>query len=530
MGEESFTVLELISQSPTTSVYKAHQNALGRTVLLKILHKHLLRDKELVARFSREAKACAMLHSENIVQVYDLTEIDGSLAIVMEYIEGHTLDDMLSTGIEGSEEFLRKVATSVLMALSYAHEHGVTHRDIKPSNILISEDGVVKVTDFGLASVSDTPSLTIEGSLIGTPAYMSPEQARGEVVDFRTDLFSLGVTLVEIVSGEKIFAGRSYTECIGKIQNFTLDRIDELANKCSPEFFEFLKKLLAPGRGDRYESARKALDDLGSNTHVLSTSMKATVRKGRKTPFLLAIGGAGLILIVALLIFSVLQKPIERTGLDSLGTTSSVQRTTSPDQIAMKSGKTGGAVSKSVNESQKGVMDSTPGSSAKEASSPMPLSGTRLTAAPVLNADSGFIAVSSTPWAHVYIDSEFAGTTPIGGSIEVPVGIHTVMFSNPVFAPIIRQVKVKPHRLSSVDGNFYRNSGYLFVNVIPWGKVYVDDQFRQTTPSDSPIVVSAGTRRLRIDNPHYSSIAKTLAVKRGDTLKLHFDFTKDEPK
>ncbi len=189
MAEDSFTVLELISQSPTTSVYKAHQNVLYRTVLLKVLHKHLLKDKELVARFSREAKACAILHSENIVQVYDLTEVDGAPAIVMEFVEGQSLDDALLDHNTRSEEMLLRVAVSVLNALGYAHERGVIHRDIKPGNILISNTGSIKVTDFGLAVLSGSPSLTIDGTLIGTPAYMSPEQSRGEPVDLRTDLF-----------------------------------------------------------------------------------------------------------------------------------------------------------------------------------------------------------------------------------------------------------------------------------------------------------------------------------------------------
>ncbi len=266
MSKDNFSILEKINESSTTTVFKAHQNVLDRTVLLKVLHKHLLRDKNLVARFTREARACAVLHSENIVQVYDLTEIDGAPTIVMEYVEGKSLEEMLLNHIY-PEEFVIKIASSVLNALSYAHERGIVHRDIKPGNILVSENGMVKVTDFGLAAVSDAPSLTMEGSLIGTPAYMSPEQARGEPVDGRTDLFSLGVTLIEILTGEKILLGKSYAECINNIQSFRQKSLDKFSDKCSPHILEFLKRLLAPDKEARFSSAEQALDFLSPGSH-----------------------------------------------------------------------------------------------------------------------------------------------------------------------------------------------------------------------------------------------------------------------
>lgn len=126
MSQDNFAILEKISESSTTTVYKAYQRVLDRTVLLKVLHKHLLRDKNLVARFTREARACAVLRSENIVQVYDLTEVDGAPMIVMEYVEGKSLEEMLLDRIY-PEEFVIKIPGSVLNALSYAHEKGIVH-------------------------------------------------------------------------------------------------------------------------------------------------------------------------------------------------------------------------------------------------------------------------------------------------------------------------------------------------------------------------------------------------------------------
>ncbi len=525
MTQDSFTILELISQSPTTSVYKAHQNVLGRTILLKVLHKHLLRDKELVARFSREAKACAILKSENIVQVYDLTEVDGAPAIVMEYVEGKSLEDLLEDPSVRSEALLRKVASSVLKALSYAHDRGVTHRDIKPGNILVSEDGTVKVTDFGLAAVTDAPSLTMEGSLIGTPAYMSPEQARGEPVDQRTDLFSLGVTLVEVLTGDKILVGRSYAECLNKIQTFSLASIGYLAPQCSPHVFEFMKKMLAPDKHDRFAFASEALAFLESVPFVEKQETPTNGGSARKRASRLLAGAVGAVLLVVVGLSFVFRHPALKTGgaatdstlVSKSHPTEEIKSSLPPEQQDLKRGEPGRektAAAKLPDTSPVQQRDSTgPGAA-----------GDKTLAVASAESDSGYISVQCTPWAKIFIDNEYAGTTPISGSIKMPAGEHTVTFNNPNFAPIVRQVTVQPKLLASVSANFLESSGYVIVSVEPWGNVYVDDQFRETTPSVQPIVVSAGTRKIRIHNPNFQDIVKTVTVNPGDTLRLNFSF------
>lgn len=524
MSQDNFTILEQISESPTTSVYKAHQNVLGRIILLKVLHKHLLRDKELVARFSREAKACAILKSENIVQVYDLTTVDGAPAIVMEYVEGKSLEDVLEDKNVRSEELLSKVAVSVLKALSYAHDRGVTHRDIKPGNILVSDDGTIKVTDFGLAAVSDSPSLTMEGSLIGTPAYMSPEQARGEAVDHRTDLFSLGVTLVEVLTGDKILAGRSYAECISKIQSFSLDSINYLAPLCSPHTFEFLKHMVAPDKHDRFASANEALQFLGEPAGVegITPEFRATGRR-KKTKLLFA-GAIVALLILVVGLSSVLRHPalkVANVSPDSTVATNvnvpSGKKIEPPPEERTKS------VGKIGNNTREIAMRDTTAKLAGDTTLSAKIDNRQTTVA-VARLDSGLISIRCRPWAKIYIDNEYAGTTPIAGSIPVPIGTHTVTFSNPDFAPIVKQVNVRKNLLAAVDANFLEYSGYLIVSVRPWGKIYVDDQYRETTPWADPIIVSAGTRKIRIQNPNFPDIVKTVTVDPGDTLRLDFNF------
>jgi len=516
MSQDSFAILEKISESPTTAVYKAHQNVLGRTVLLKVLHKHLLRDKNLVSRFTREAKACAILRSENIVQVYDLTEVDGAPAIVMEYVEGKSLEDMILNGVQ-SEELLVKVAASVLNALSYAHERGVVHRDIKPGNILVSEDGIVKVTDFGLAAVTDAPSLTMEGSLIGTPAYMSPEQARGEVVDSRTDLFSLGVTLVEVLTGERILLGKSYAECITRIQSFELPSLDQFASKCSPNIFEFLKRLLAPQKEARFSSADEALNFLSS--FAGEDKARKRIRKyfAKNKRVKVAIGSSVLILILAVVLLFTLRSS---DGSDSKIAVVDTLHRGSIERATQPTGEKSGKDLALVQDKQLQANARKDPAKPQNLVSITPAKKT----APLSSVDSGYVSITCNPWARVYIDDEYAGTTPISGSVKIPSGRHTVMFNNPNFAPIVKQINVQPKFLTSVSADFLENSGWIYVSVNPWGDVYVDDQLRETTPSNLPIVVSAGTRRLRIHNPAFPDIVRNLMVNAGDTMHVNFSF------
>ncbi|MCL5268317.1 MAG: protein kinase [Bacteroidetes bacterium] len=535
MAEDSFTVLELISQSPTTSVYKAHQNVLDRTVLLKVLHKHLFKDKELVARFSREAKACAILHSENIVQVYDLTEVEGAPAIVMEYVEGKSLDEALLDQNIRSEQMLMRVAVSVLNALAYAHERGVIHRDIKPGNILVSAAGIIKVTDFGLASLSGSPSLTIDGTLIGTPAYMSPEQSRGETVDNRTDLFSLGVTLVEIITGERILAGRSYAECINKIQAFDPDSLDAL--NVSPHVLAFLKRLLAPDKNERFASANEVLQFLSPEAATgiadggagqRQSSGKGSGAESKRKKLLAA--GIAIVFVLVLGLSFLFRHPAQvvegnRPGLVAADTASGqvADRGSSPVRTSTAAGA---AKESSVRKNE--IAGGSPSGVKQVPTFNSETKDKVGSVSPLVAADSGYISIACTPWAKIFIDNEYAGMTPIFGSIKVPAGTHTVTFNNPDFVPIVKEVRVRSRVLANVDADFLGDAGYIFVHVDPWGHVYVDDQLRETTPSTKPIIVSAGTRHLRIENPAFHDILRDLNVKPGDTLRLNFSFLKGD--
>ncbi|MCU0587773.1 MAG: protein kinase [Syntrophobacteraceae bacterium] len=205
-----YEIVKELGRGSMGVVYQAHDPRIDRAVALKVLRPDRVDSEALVRRFVKEAKAAGRLSHPSIVVVYDIGEDHGTVYISMEYLEGRPLNDVLKGRRLTIEQALR-IAIQVCDALDYAHRKGIVHRDIKPSNIILQPDGSVKITDFGIARIEDPHATqqTQAGEILGTPAYMSPEQVLGQSVDGRSDLFSLGVILYELTVGRRPFSGES---------------------------------------------------------------------------------------------------------------------------------------------------------------------------------------------------------------------------------------------------------------------------------------------------------------------------------
>src|SRR5215813_453281 len=235
-------------------VYKAKDPTIGRTVALKTmrLDTHGLDSGELLRRFQNEARAAGLLNHPNIVTIYDAGEQDGMFYIAMEFIEGVTLHKILMERKTLRPMEIVDLARQVCAGLDHAHAHGVIHRDIKPANIMVEPDGTAKIMDFGIAKSGG--GLTSTGQVLGTPNYMAPEQVRGHQLDGRSDLFSFGVMMYEMVTGEKPFQGNNVTTIIYKIIHEDPVPPRELDVSVHPGLSSIVMKTLAKRADDRYQT------------------------------------------------------------------------------------------------------------------------------------------------------------------------------------------------------------------------------------------------------------------------------------
>jgi len=259
-----YKVVEVIGKGAMGVVYKGYDPVLERSVALKTVRKELVDEKlaeQIIARFKNEALASGRLNHPAIVGIYDYGENKQLAYIAMEYVQGRGLRDFLARQERFGLQDVMSIMSRLLDALHYAHEHGVVHRDIKPQNIIMTPDGRLKVADFGIARI-DRSNLTQVGSIMGTPAYMSPEQYAGQQVDRRSDVFSCGVVLYELLTGVKPFEGP--TETVGyKICHEPHRNPSEINPEGVPEVFDaILTKALAKRADDRYASAREFADAL----------------------------------------------------------------------------------------------------------------------------------------------------------------------------------------------------------------------------------------------------------------------------
>lgn len=257
-----YELQQLIGTGGMADVYRATDNLLGRTVAVKILHPQFAKDPVFIERFRQEAQAAANLNQPNIVNVFDWGIEDSTYYIIMEYVQGHDLKSIIMQGGPLLPERAVEIAMAICLALDAAHSHGVIHRDIKPQNVIVTGDNQIKVMDFGIARTAGGSAMTQTGTIMGTAQYISPEQAQGRPADPRSDLYSLGVVLYEMLTGKVPFNGENPVAVAYKQV-----REDPLAPSLinpdiSAELEAVVMKALAKNPENRYQSALEMRSDL----------------------------------------------------------------------------------------------------------------------------------------------------------------------------------------------------------------------------------------------------------------------------
>ncbi|MCH8146406.1 MAG: protein kinase [Planctomycetes bacterium] len=294
-----YEILSPLGAGGMGEVYLATDSKLDRKVAIKVLPESMTRDKERVARFEREAKLLASLNHSNIAAIHGFDDSDGTRFLVMEYVEGETLGSRLRSGPVAVEDAL-DIAKQIAAALEAAHGQGVIHRDLKPANVMVTKEGRVKVLDFGLAKlaaagpdasspddVTMSAPLTGRGMILGTVPYMSPEQLQGEPVDHRTDLFSLGVMLYEMATGQRPFQGKNSASITSSILRDTPRPLHELNGVLPRHLGRIIEHCLEKDAEQRFQSAkdirnelralRKEVDSGGDFSESISTPATSAV-------------------------------------------------------------------------------------------------------------------------------------------------------------------------------------------------------------------------------------------------------------
>ena len=255
---DKFEIIDTLKKDQHTSVYLANHIYLGKKIILKTLSTKELPDQTFLERFRREAKILAQLDHHNLIKVLDFGTAGDNFYISFEYFEGKNLRKVINEDNLSDKQKIH-ISIQLLEALNAAHKNGVVHRDIKPENILVNAELELKIADFGLALARDDLFLTHKSTIVGTPGYMSPEQIRGEELTPQTDLFSSGIVIYELFTGQNPFIGNDINDTINNVLNYNIEKDVKQISSLPPEVRDLLSNLLKKNPNKRTKNALEAL-------------------------------------------------------------------------------------------------------------------------------------------------------------------------------------------------------------------------------------------------------------------------------
>ncbi len=402
-------------------VHKAEQPSLGRLVAIKQLREELGRDPSIVARFEREAKSVASMQHQNIVHVYDFVTKGDAMYIVMEYVEGIDLYDLLARVGRLPPDIAAIIGLQAARALEYAHYRGFVHRDFKPSNLMVTKEGEVKLMDFGIVRDQANDDLTRAGTALGTPAYMSPEQIMGEKVDFRSDVFSFGIVLFQMLTGQKPFADDDTKSVLAHILHEPYEKPRHLYPDIPLRLQGIVKRCLEKRPDRRYKSTeqlRRELEDFVAHKVRINYSGRLVIFLRNRN--LISDSEAKTYVRDEAELHSSMTFQTDTGGLDPRAV---VVRPLLVLNFLLLLALGGWAF----------FIDWTS-----------------------LGTEKGYVRVNALPWAEVYVDDELYDVTPFAEPIALMPGEHIVELRNRYFGTKKRTVEVRAGETVRVNVEFRR--------------------------------------------------------------------------
>ena len=547
------------------TIYLGRHAELGRQVVIKQLHPHLANDQGFVKRFEREAKLLGRLHHQNIVDVADYFELDGSYYIILEYIDGYSLKGLLDQQKKMPFLIAVHIVGQIAQGLWHAHQNQIIHRDIKPANIMLTKAGMVKITDFGLAYAQEALAITDPGTFVGTPAYLAPEQIKGQPAGVQSDIYALGVMFYEMLSGSNPFAGSTHSETIDRTLRLMPKSLARQDSELPLGVDSLVQKLLDKNPKRRYGDAGKFLTDLAPylmvNQEALSryisdplhylprqedlTLLKKMARVERMTFALRqAVLMAALTVLMAFSAswvyhnvkeYSASHKAgIAGTRRDSLAAikTDTIQAANQNQKISVSGtagarvtidgldygnipltitslnpGKYRMVVQKNGYEDKQVLIDLKAGQSVKLNAELIPQ-----------NLSPGFLTVSVKPWAEIYLNGRYYDRTPLDNPVRLSPGQYQLILRHPNRKEYQAILTVKPGDTLTVDVVMPEAFGHLRLTVSPWAVVYIDGEEMGTTPLGAPLKLSIGEHELKLIGPSAKEWKEILNVEENKTL------------
>jgi len=529
-----YQVFSELQHGPITRVYKAIQPELQRVVLVKQLNSELISDEELVERFKQEGLILAKINSPNVITIFDFGFEDDVPFLVTEFIEGSTLAELIQQNGSLPWDVCLFIVEQIARGLNAIHQQNIIHQDIKPENIFISNEGNVKLGDLGFSVTMDQADQQIQG----TPAYLAPEAVEGLQVDFRSDLYSLGLVGYEMLTGENPFAADDIATVFSRIVNLKPMSVVVVKPGVPEKLSLLIAKLMARNPEDRFQSAKDVSTELENLEISLGVKIDKnaligfmeqpdqyqTSRLSESRPLEPAIQqpkrrmvAVYAVAVIVIGIFIVLLGKLMDNGLSFLREKTDTTMTpidhniTQPDSLnsiptAIKNN--------SQDSIEKDTKDEPVQSNIKNE-----VDKDLLIVSNTIEAMLDTVVITSDPRAWIFKNGDSLGITALSMILDSKTEPLELELRAPGFPTIKKTVTISDQTVQNIHINLWKEVGYLDIAIIPWGEIWIDGDSIDVHPIQHAIVLAPGNHRLMVKHPSLKSITEPFYIAVGETLK-----------